>query len=222
MKKYKYVLPERVEHLFLDDNITGITYNGTRYNKLLSKKLKEAGELSELEIYDALHDHINLKKEDFHEIVAKEDLFAKKLDELINVVDALSNEDYEDDVIGTLITIESNYRQTMYFKKTDVICAINDNAQEGIDNNLRTHLKNKLQGNSFNWTIGKLYADDLQPVYKFYYYDENYRYNSSTGAGTLTGWLTTEEIEKRAKDKAIITLNGNYKLSGSFFNRIKG
>jgi len=222
MKKYKYVLPERVEHLFLDDSITGITYNESKYKKLVSKQLKEEGEISESEMTGILNEYSDLRREDFHEIVTKEDLFAKKLDELINVVDALSNEDYGDDVIGTLIAIESNYRPTMYFKKTDVICAINDNAQEGINDSIRTHLKNKLQCNEFNWTIGKLYNDDLQAVYKFYYYDENYRYNSSTGAGTLTGWLTAEEIEKRAKDNAIIMLNGNYKLSSSFFNRIKG
>lgn len=221
MKKFKYVLPEKVTHLFLDNKISGVTY-GNYYNRLLSRELEIEGEISEDAMIDYLSNYVNLSRDDFHEVITKEDTFKIELDKLIDAVENVHESLGNDDIVATLITIYSSYRPVMYFKKTDVICAINDNCQTGINNNLRSHLKNKLQGNEFAWAISDLVYDDLQKVYKFYYYDDNYRYNGSSGAGTLTGWLSAEEIGKRAKEKEVITLNSNYRLSKSFFDRMKG
>ncbi len=216
MKMFKFELPEDIKKALLTfESIT--LKNGTILNQ--SILVNDKKEFTEEEIgIKIAYGH---PKDYFVEIIPKEDLFEMELDKLMSAVNNLTDE-FDDDVAGHMIAIYSSYRPTMYFKKTDVICAINDNAQEGIQDNLRSHLKNKMQGNEFVWSIGELFYDDLQAVYKFYYYDENYRHTTSSGAGTLTGWLLAEEIEKRAKDKTVITLNNNYRLSESFFDRIKG
>ena len=219
MKKFKYVLPEKVKYLFLDGKISGVTYGDHYYNRLLSRGLEIEGEITEDEMYDYLANNVKLSRDDFQEVITKEVHFKIEIDKLM---EAIENAHKSLDVVGTIITIYSSYRPVIYLKNTDVICEINDYCQTGIHNNLGSYLKNKLQGNEFTWTVADLYHDDLQTVYKFYYYDENYRYNNSSGAGTLTGWLSAEEINKRAKDNTIITLNSNYRLSKRFFDRIKG
>ena len=227
MKTFKYVIPERVQHLFLDAAISSVVYNSRTFYKEVWKELNN--QIWQEERVHAIIDGFPTEQlsfnDDFVEIIPKDKTFDLILNRLDNdILDLGSNLILKDDnIVGQLIIIESSYRPTMYFKRTDVICAINDNAQEGINNNLRSHLKNKMQDNLFTYKIIDLFNDDLQSVHKFYYYDDMYRYHQSTGAGTLTGWITTEDIQKRLQDKnkVIITLNSNYRLSESFYKRIK-
>jgi len=214
MKTFKYKVPEAVAKALYNGDITSVNYKDREYYSLRVNACLRKNAFTEDEVNDLI-DTMDYISEDFEEVIPRDKTFDLLLDKLMEDVEK------QDKGFTTFIEIKSSYRNTLYFKMTDVICAINDNAQEGINDNLRSHLKNKMQDNLFTYKFIRANDYDLEQVYKFYYYDENYRYNTSTGAGTLTGWLTSDDIYNRAKDKTIITLNQNYRLSESFYKRIK-
>jgi len=214
MKVFKYKVPEAVTKALYDGDITSVNYKSREYFSLRVNACLRKHSFTEDEVNDLI-DTMDYLSEDFEEIIPIDQTFNLLLDKLIV--------DVEGQYKGytTFLEIESSYRNKMYFKITDVICAVNDNAQEGINNNLRSHLKNKMQSNLFKYRFIRAVDDDLEQVHKFYYYDSDYIHNTSTGAGTLTGWLTSDEMYNRGKDKTILTLNQNHRLSESFYKRIK-
>ena len=214
MKMFKYKVPEAVTKALYDGDITSVNYKSREYYSLRVNACLRQGTFTEDEVNELIKS-LDYLEEDFEELIPIDQTFNLLLDKLMKDVEDL------DKGFTTFIEIKSSYRNTLYFKVTDVICAINDNAQEGINDNLGSHLKNKMQDNLFEYRFIRAENNDLEQVYKFYYYDENYRYNTSTGAGTLTGWMTADDIYNRSKDKTIITLNQNYRLSESFYKRTK-
>ena len=215
MKMFKYKVPDAVTKALFDNDITSVNYRSREYFSLKVNACKNHGPFKEDDVLSLINND-DYTMDDFEEIIPKDQTFNLALDNIENIINNLDF-NISDDACGYVVKVCSNYRTTMYFKKTrDTICRISDNAQEGINNNIRSYLKNKMQGNLFYFEIEELLYDDLEHVYKFYYYDENYILNSSTGAGTLTGWLTAEAIEKRANGKTIITLNRNYRVTEDF------
>lgn len=212
MEMFKYKIPQKVSDIFLHVDITSAVYQNREYFKN-SFKIIELVNSNEMEIACQCE---GIYKEDFSLFVPKDKKVEILIDELIEEIDQLSNRDH-------IIVLTSIYRNDIFLKKTnEEVCEINNNAQEGISNNVKSFLKNKFKDNEFKWKIIPLLYEDLESVHKFYYYNEDFIINKGTGAGTLTGWLTSDEIQNRAKNNKILTLNQNYRLTKSFYERIKG
>ena len=210
-KLYKYVPPIRVSKILEDANCSVIEYNGREYrhdSHIEMLMMKEFDDETMIELFEK---YPYLSGEDFEEIITTEDEFKIKLDNLIGELNGL----LKIDGLYKITLLRTSYSNDMVFilDREGNILSINDNACTGINNNLRTHLKNKrMHLEYFEYKIDILDEDETEEVFKFYYYDENYENSSSSGAGTLTGWITQSEAEKRAAGKTLIKLNNNFRL----------
>jgi hypothetical protein len=213
MKMFKYKLPERVAHLFLDDKITDVTYNEITYVKDASKTLKLLGSINMNQLDDVIaeYNYLNIMQ-DFHLVVTQDDEFKKKIESLMKEIDGLLKLPAHNFYLLTISNTSYNQNLTFIVNK-DSIFKITDNATEGINNNLVSHLKGKSKFlENFSYTIEIKDSTIIEDVFKYYYYDENYEDSTGSGAGTLTGWITDEEAINRSRGKTLIKLNRNFRL----------
>jgi len=219
MKTFKYNVPEKVQHLFLDPLLLELQYDNRTYIKSIYLNIKKMGVLSEDTVEALMIQHGTVKEEDFTEVITQEDNFEKRYAILHQNIENYKEDENREPLI--LNIYNTNYSSMTYLirriGKEFLITKIDTNAEEGINNNLKSHLKNKSKNLTDNWTfdivrLTDLDFDPIEPIYKYYYYDKNFKHNSNTGAGTITGWITHQEMHFRTRNKSVIQLNKTIRL----------
>jgi len=213
-KLYKFAPHSEIKKLFNSIDVSEITYKNRLYKRdsfmmLLSTEPFGVGKLEELfTIYPYLDGR------DFTELESRDSTFDKSFKKLMEEVSELPLCNITDAWLLTLTYTDYTTSPKFLIDNKGKIFVLNDNACSGIDMNLASHIKNK-RGflRDLNYKLELIVRDELlEEVSKYYYYQADYENSSGTGAGTLTGWITQEEADRRAKNKTLIKLNNNFRI----------
>ena len=215
IKKYKYEIPEEVSKCF-SNNITEVLYKGNLYRRDLCYFLHQQGVLEEDIIDKYLIEYKDIIRNDFKEVFSKNDIFNNTLKQFSEQLKKyLSTTLLTDDDIYLITVFTSTYNNFIFsIDKDGKIFKVTDNCAYGINSDIEKFLKNKQQNISdFKYTFQKVkFHQIFEEVFKWYYYKEDFENSSNSGAGTLTGWLTEEEVKPRAQNHILIKLNQNFRL----------
>lgn len=218
----KYKLPDKVYHLFLSGDFERFIYKDILYIYDISMPLH--GNIFDNETMNQLVDfYKNLNLNDFYEYISPDITLQNVFAEIIKDVTYYKNSSF-----WSILKLNNTYyKEILFLIKDGKILKIGDKSLEGISDDIEKFLNaNKKNLNSLKYeikTTSSSFENYFEIVHKYYYYDNSWKNLNGSGAGTLTSWLTEDEITNRYLGLNIIQLNSNYRLiKGSLneFNQI--
>lgn len=208
--RYKFAPPHKVRRIFEDADIGEIIYRGIKYTKEMYIELMALGEFEADKFQGLLDDYGFICYTDFEKIITPEDRFQITFEKLLEDLETMK------DGVSYMITLSNTgYSSNKYIIRDAVgnYFEINDNAKSGIHNDIKKYLVGRKQYLPyFTYDISPLNLNMIEPVAKYYYYQEDYENSTSSGAGVLTGWITQEKADRISKGKTLIKLNTNIRL----------
>lgn len=208
--KYKYNPPHKVHKIFEDGDVSEIMYRGITYTKEMYNELMSLGKFEESKFNEILKKYNFVIGADFESILEPDDRFQITFDKFMKDIS-----DLKEGISYMIKLTKTGYTTDKYLIRdaNGNWFTINDNAKSGIENDIEKYFINRRQYLPyFEYEINHINLNDIEPVAKYYYYQEDYENTKSSGAGVLTGWITQEEAERTSRGKTLIKLNTNIRL----------
>ena len=189
---YLYKPEEKVHDLFVHNpNISFVTFEDIEYSRETMFNLKLKNPFTEAE-RDRSISYLGINPNCFVEKITKEDLYKDRVKSFMI--------DYNNMVSLTIspicAIIKSINGEKIFYGKESVV-GVDSRAAYGVNNNLEAYLMSRRNYfNDFDYTFEIVHNWDnvFENVHKYYYFKNDMIEGQNTGAGSVTGWITFDEL----------------------------